>query len=249
MHCLGISSYSPDDIILFLQKKNLISSTKDIQVVPIGTTLKVKKQVVFVLSINDLLRNIEVLNDSKAVVCVFSSPIRLSELKGIYNLDFISLKDKPGFQYTKLDSRLYTKCLRHPLKVYRDETVFLVKLTDSIKAGSLLTPLMTFIYTLSSSTYQTPVKKAVANYLYKNQSYKALEKVLDSVSSGKLNLRIKTELANILKSEVGLKYKEAFKTYRELKKQDKTISLKNFCKKFDVSDYEMSYILSVVKDS
>lgn len=259
MYCLGVSNQSPDQVLLFLKKKGEIKEFSDVAIVPVGTKLKADKKpsrkILFIVSVSDLYRNLEVLNSARykgRQVFVFASPLRLVELENTAFLDFERSTVNSGLGYilkNKIDLQRYKVALKEESgPVSRKDTKYLTSLIDTVKKGSLLTPLMTYIYTLPSSTHQTPVKEAVASYLYKGLSWTKLESTLDSIKGVAVSQRTKDKLKEILRTEIGENYRQAFALYRETKEGGKTPSLASICKKFETSDYEMRYIKSIIED-
>lgn len=256
MYCIGVSNHSPEQVAIFLRKKKVIADVSDIHIVPVGTKLTQKKRSsknhIFLVNISDFLRNAEILNsnryDGKAVF-IFSSAIRLNELVDIYAWDYEALPDKPGFRMFKLELSRYRQAIKKDVNtVRRNSDKYLTVLTDKIKAGSLLTPLMTFIYTLPSATHQAPIKRAIADYLYNGKSFKALEKEFDKLDLS-LSSKARDKLKEILLSEVGENYRSAFREIRQSKEDGKAKPIQRICRTHGTSDYEINYIRSIVEDS
>jgi hypothetical protein len=258
MHCFGITNHSPDQALRFLTTKKVIKDSSEVAIVPSGTILKEGKKpvrpILFILTVMDFYRNVEVLNSKKyegAQVFVFASPLRIRELANIVPLDFEVNAATAGLGFIlkkELDLNAYRKgCKVDAQEVKRKTAEYLTMLTDNVKRGSLLNPLMTFLYTLPSATHQTPVKEAVAMYLYKGKSFEKLEEMLDGIKGVIISKRVRDKLKEILKSEVGENYRAAFKAFRESKDDGKTPALQAICKKFGTSDYEMKYLRSIVE--
>jgi hypothetical protein len=262
-HFLGICNSSPAKVAEVLVKKRFIESIKEVAILPIGRTLQAtkspKRSFIFILSISDVLRNIETLNSLKyknVLIFIFASPIRLNELNNIHLLDLTKDPAAKGFGFNLLpniDTSLLKEVIRkQPLKIkplIRNDREHLTILTDSIKQGSLLTPLMTFIYSLPSSTLQYPVKLAVAKIIAKGLPTSKIDSAIKDISDYSLSISAKEKLINILDSEVGDTYKKAFKYYYKVKKEKGTVDINTVAKKFDVTAYEIRYILSILENS
>lgn len=261
MHCFGVANHSPDQAVATLIAKKVIEDMSELAIVQSGTVLKENKKparsILFILSISDFYRNLTVLNSERyasAQVFVFASPLRIRELHNAIPLDFEINPAVAGMGFLlkkELDMVTYRSTVKRKEAetISRKTTEYLTTLTDNVKRGSLLNPLMTFLYTLPSSTHQTPVKEAVAKYLYKGQSFAKLEENLDGIKGVVITKRIRDKLKEILKSEIGENYKAAFKAYREMKDEGKNPAIAAICKKFGTSDYEMKYIKSIVEAS
>lgn len=259
MYAFGLSNNSPDQAVGTLLSKNVIEDASEIAVLPSGTRLKENKKpvrnVIFCLSVTDFNRNLEVLNSARYAmvrVFIFASPLRIREMQNVVALDFDVNPAASGLGFLMrkdLNMPLYKKTIKtaQAEQVSRVAAHYLNTLTDNVKRGSLLNPLMTFIYTLPSSTHQTPVKEAIAKFLYKSLPYSRLEIMLDEIRGVTVNKRVRDRLKEILTSEVGENYRAAFKAMGALP-EDKD-RIETICKQFHTSDYEMKYIESIVKTS
>jgi hypothetical protein len=257
MYCFGVCNNSPDSVLLSLKKKKYISDNSEVSVVEVGKTLsgkKPKNKFIFVLSIGDFLRNAEILNSKAYVnarVFVFASPIRINELDGIVPLDMEQDPTAKGFGFTLQSLQLskYAGALkREQAQVKRNTRKHLTILTDSVKIGSLLAPLMTFIYSLPSSTLQTPTKKAVADILVNGVDLELISKLSISDKNA-LSVKAKQKLLSILESELGQKYIQAFKDYKKVKDTKGPTGLQSIAKKYEISLYELKYLLSVLPEN
>lgn len=256
MFSFGVSNHSPEQALHFLVRRSIVADTSAVAIVPAGTLLatdkKPSRKIIFILSISDFNRNLKTLNSASyqhTQVFLFASPLRVAELSNTTALDFephpanqgLGWLLKKEFNLAALKARL-----RQPvLEVSRQSTKYLTLLTDTAKQGSLLNPLMTFIYTLPSSTHQTPVKEAVVDYLYKGSSFEALESLLDSIKGIIVSDRIRDRLKAILQAEEGLNIRKAFKEYRAAKKIGKVIPWPTLARNHGVADYELRYLKSV----
>lgn len=258
MNLYGISNHSPQQVIDFLSKRKHIKSEDEISILPHGTLLKPKKaqtEFLFVVSVSDLFRNLETLNSEKyngVKVFLFASPLRTQEIRSC-----ISLDTRPDAENRELitqflpeiDNARYlsgTKVEVHDAK--RLSSKFLVSLIDTIKAGSLLTPLMTFIYTLPSSTHQTPIKQLCARYFYEGFSQKEFFTKLDNLPDLKCSNRVNRRLEAILKSEPAQRYFSFFNEYRKAAKDSSKVNIESLCKRHGTTPYEVRYILSVISE-
>lgn len=256
MFCYGVCNHSPDQVVTFLTKRKVIQSLADVELITAGTILKKtpKSSVVFFLSISDFLRNVQFINGDKMEqhqVFVFGSPLRLNELNDCYILDMEHNPSCRGLGFTllhRLDVAKYRQA-RKSQDVHRKTHEYLTVLTDNIKVGSLLGPLMTYIYTLPSSSHQTPVREAVCRFIYYGKPLSELTNVLDEIKGIVISKRTHQALMEILDSEVGRNYVSAFKEYREKKKDGSNVNLAPLCRKFNVHDFEMKYIKANVEDN
>jgi len=255
-HFFGVSNHSPDQVISFLKKRNAVKSGSDVAIITHGTVFKAdrsfKRKIIFIISVIDFFKNIEVLKakGDDYQVFLFASPLRISEVLGMSALDFEPDNEYKGMSYrlTVLNEDLYRKDLKLPgsTEVKRDTRKYLATLINSAKQGSFLNPLMTFIYTLPRASHQTPVKEVVATGIYRGWTS---DKVFEAIGAKGLVLtrRAADLLENIIQSEMAHAYVEAFKMYKAEKKKGATVNIKSICKQTSTSDYEMRYLLSVLE--
>ncbi len=257
MYCFGVSNHSPDQALHFLVKRKVVEDESGVAIVPSGTLLSKEKKpsrpILFILSISDFYRNLSVLNSSlyrNVQLFVFASTLRVTELSHSVWLDFEPNPANKGLSFSlqkELNFLAYKAHIKTDgaAKVERLKTKYLTLLTDNVKHGSLLNPLMTFLYTLPSSTHQTPVKEAVVDYLYKGTKFVDLEETLDSVKGVIISKRIRDRLKDILQTDAGNNIRAAFKAYRAAVKAEKVIPWPSLAKQHTVSEYELKYLKSV----
>lgn len=262
-HIFGISNHSPDKTLDFLRARKVVADLSEIAIVPSGTLLRPDarpvRKILFIVSISDLYRNLTVINSKQyrdASIFVFASPLRINELYGAHPLDFVEDPCNRGVGFIMqqtLNWGAYTKALKSAdgatRKVKRLDNKYLTVLIEAAKHGSLLNPLMTLIYTMPGATQQSTVKEAVADYLFKGTKLAKLEAVFDSMPDAPISQKHRDGLRTILVSEIGENYRTAFEAYRKQKSDSgKTPSLAAICKKHGTSEYEMSYIRSIVEN-
>jgi len=246
MKILGCANHTPEQLLHWLEKHN-IATPADIAIVQQGTHLSSKRpksRFLFVTDIESVRVNQHVLNSqsyANTFMFMFGSSLTLSRVSNIVPLDYSKSTSLPlTFDQEKLSPSSIRRSLKSThLHVGIHNHDNLKELTDRVKLGSLLNPLMTFIYTLPRATHQTQVKEVVAYYIYYGSSVQKFRKLLEDQDIV-LSDRVFSRLFEILNSDVGKNYRAAFETYR---KQGLAIA----CKKHKVSSYEMSYIASVVE--
>lgn len=241
----GIANHSPEYVIDALRKAKLIESLKNIGIVPSEQRLsrRTSCEYLLLLSTKDLRRNASILATSKyqnVRVFVFANPMDLSEIEGLTALDYESNPEYPGFGFKlkAFNVREVKKASESRLEYRRGR--YLHKLIKYVKRGSLLNPLMTYLYTLPSSTNNF-VKIAVAKWFMSGKPNKSLLTALDKEVSD----NVRNRLSAILFNEVGDRFKLVFARIRENGLSD----LKAAAKEHQVSDYEIRYLLSVLSNS
>lgn len=243
----GVANHSPEVVIRALIKAKR-ATVQEIGILPVGYVLTAKKPAqsyLMFLTTRDLMHNLAMLQTPKYAECsaiVFANPMKLAELHGIQPLDFEPNPDYQGFGFTlkNLDMSRF-KSYKGSDSVVRHNGRYLEKLVHFVQQGSLLNPLMTLIYTMPS-VMQNAVKAAAIKWLYFGKTDPYLDKYFDEID-GSVTKRVRQKFKEILFTEVGRNFQAAFKSYRT----SKTENLVKLSKQFCVSDYEMRYILSVVR--
>lgn len=256
----GIANNTPDAAITVLAKGGHIKALNAVSILPTGGSLKIKPKhkVIFMLCMSDLMRNLSYVNDksySGYIFFVFAAPTRLAGMHGITPVDYAPdpAHRAHGFLLRPLKVASMTAALSiglksKPMVVQRKDEDFVVTLVDRVIKGSLLNPLMTFLYTLPSATHQTPLKVKVAQWLYDSKSVPDLFKSFDALKQVQLTQRHKDKFAAILDSDIGRNFQAFFKDYRVAKKLNPTLNIDALCKKHSVDPYEVRYLLSVLND-
>lgn len=241
----GVANHSPEYVVEAMRKAKLIDDLKNIGIVPAEQRLSRRTlcKYLLLLSTQDLRRNASILATpkyQKVQVFVFANPMDLSEIEGLTALDYELNPEYPGFGF-KLKSfnvRDIRKAPESHLEYKRGR--YLYKLIKYVKRGSLLNPLMTYLYTLPSSTHNF-VKIAVARWFMSGKSNNSLLAVL----STEVSSNVCSRLSAILFNEIGDRFKLVFGQIRE----NGLSELKAAAKKHQVSDYEIRYLLSVLSNS
>lgn len=249
MYCIGVTHHNPAQVLSFLGKNKFISSRSEVAFVARAMQLgtKPRKKVVFLLDSISISRNIKLLVSppyEDVLVFLFASTLKLGEIKGCELLDSVRGDDPMSQASTPVPLRVrrLRAAMRRPVTVTREPVDYLQCMVDHVKKGSLLNPLMTFVYTLPSSTHQTPVKEACARYLLKTQPFDVLLRHLERDVGITLSRLAQQRLQTILESDAAIKYKGFFKHYR---KSMTDTEIEALCVKHATSAYEVRYLLSV----
>lgn len=233
----GVANHSPEDVVSALLKSRAIRAS-DIGILPPTAKVDVRFKHLLMLSTADLARNFKRLDNADTKVFVFSDPISLSEFSGLRGIDYANVDD---FSFKRMPLDVTSVFKSTPVEIHRRRGDFLPRLIASVKHGSLLTPLMTFIYSLSSQN-QNLVKHAAVRFLYEGMSQRWLA---DEVSLC-LTERASDKLLALLTTSVAETYATAMKQVRATRKAKKEVDLASLAKQFSISDYELSYMLSVL---
>lgn len=254
MKVYGVCNHSPDFLFVWLKKLYSVSSS-EIYILPENDFLTVRPRknvkIVFFLSNRSFRRNLEIVNSKhykNISAILFASPIDIHSYENIFPLDFMESDDihLDAFLLQSLNKKRFSFSADSSL-IERNKTDYLQNVLEHLKSfGSLLNPLMTFVYTLPSGSHQKPVKEMVCRWLYEDSDISELEKSLDKVSvSMSFSSKQKKRLIDILSSDVARKYKNALAEYKRSVQNEETIY--KIVYKWSVSAYELRYILSIVK--
>lgn len=251
MFCFGVTHHNPSQVLAFIGKNAVIKTRREVVMARAGAILPQNPggKVVFIPDAQTATRNIKVLNSADytgIIVFVFASALRLKEISGCTLLDSTLSEDpmapgsvKLGLRIRKLRSVL-TRQTQHKLE--KDAKDYLKDMVDHVKRGSLLNPLMSFIYTLPSSTHQTPVKKACAEFFIKGDSYTNTLRSIERELGMSLTVLAESRLRTILTSDVSNNYRAFFKAYKSTITDS---AMKELCVTHSTAPYEVRYLLSV----
>lgn len=246
----GVANNAPEYVIEKLLKSGIKSN--EIGLIPHNSRAAAKPsyKLVLVLTYSDFARNLPVFKSEayrNTQIILFASAMRIAEYTGMTFLDFDRDKEHPeyGFNFKPLNLRALRT--QKPAEIVRTKGKYLSKIIKHVKEGSLLNPLMTFIYTLPSVA-QTEVKIAVAKWLVESRKDPELAKLLSNLKTTTVTERVKNKLSDILMTDLGVAYRKAFAEYRTQKKAG-DVKFPRIAKDFGVAEYEMKYLLSVMEDS
>lgn len=254
MRVFGVCNHCPDYMFVWL-KKTLCIDQDSILILPeqafLPKRLKSNIRVIMFLSNRSFRRNLDKLNSDrykKVTGILFASPLDINEYNNIVPLDFeesndihldaFMLKSIQGSEF-QLDSDLTV--------VSKRKVDYLNIVMEHIKSfGSLLNPLMSFIYTLPNGTHQKPLKEIVCSWIYNNDTVKSLERTLKSKeNSMPLSAKQKQRIIELMSSDIANKYKNAIVAYRASEVKDEDL-LKRLVSEYEVSAYELRYIISII---
>ncbi len=243
MSCIafGVAHHSPEEVVTSLLRSRIVKRACDIGVLPPASRTDATFKFLFLLSTEDFVRNLKRLQGTSVKTFIFSDPISLSSFNGVRGIDYQTV-DAFSFNYLPLDVTGVTKSTSVP--VTRSTESFLPNLIESVKHGSLLNPLMTFIYSLASVN-QSAVKIAVVSYLYHGHK---TQKLIDVLST-RLTERTVDKLLRILATSVTASYAAALQTVKLLRKQRTAIVIDEIARASGTSAYELSYMLSLIDEA
>lgn len=251
MTVFGIANHSPDFVLLYLVKKQKVPES-DISFVAPNTKLskKSKSKYFIFLSASALRRNLSKVNKIDAIGLVCAPPMKLNDFAGVIPLDFEE-SDSPhieGFNLSKL--KITAKKLRSIGQDVKHSPVdYALVVQEKVESFTgILTPFMTFVYTMPSSTHQKPVKELACNWLVGGGTVAQLESDFAKMTRGvHMTDKQKDRFLTLVTSEPALAYQKAL---QEAKKYSiDSIEFRNVADKHAVSAYEMRYMISVVNAS
>ena len=258
MLVFGVGNHSPEQFLSWLNKEYGIKSSST-TIVPTGKKIKIGKKYkrfILLLTYADLLANFKRINDpsfAKTVFVVFANPFRLHEHEGIIPLDCSESEQNRGIGYTlhkKFDKELFaTKVKKADQEnVLGKRSPYLPKLVNNVlKESTILSSLMTVIYTIKRTANQKPATLAIARWLYEGGGEKELDVILTRLGSEHSVIEATQErLRSILLSDLGTSCQEALEHIREVKANDKSPNYAAIEKKFSVNAFDLRYLMSLL---
>jgi hypothetical protein len=249
MKLFTVTNHTPLQLRDWLIKNEKLSP-EDFYIHPLGTKFpeRPKRKYSLILNLQDLYRNVEVLNSKSYkdyVVFLFCAPFRAIELENSTMLDCVqNERNIFKFDFQNLKIAFFKKSLAAVGgKVERQVDKYLYKIVEDVREGSFLTPLMTFLYKLNKQTHQIPVKEVVVDYIWNGKPIKEGLKIR-GVELGPKHF---DQLGSILTGP-GAVYRDAIKFYKKKRKEDPKYAIKSLEKLYKVQAYELTY-LRKIKDS
>lgn len=232
MRVFGVTNHTPEQVVEFLLRGRYVKKAAEIGIVPPGSSVDQVFKFVLLLTVADFSKNYTRLSASGCNVFVFSNPIDLLGYEGLFFADCAQTDDFT-FSYGPLAINL-----RGASTLRKTRIDFLGDLIAHVRQGSLLTPLMTFIYTLSPQSQKT-IKLLSVEYLYGTK----VKKRLISEASLVLTERAVEKLIGVLSTSAADTYRAAFAQLRT-----KKTSVELVAERTGTSAYELSYMLSVLSN-
>ncbi len=205
------------------------------------------KPILLFLSWREFVINLKTLNrrqykDTRCIV--FCSVLAFHRLRGVYGLDSARAHNvhsiRPQTKFRKVWSN------SKPRKVRAQARDYIQEMVNDVKDGSLLNPLMSYIYTLPNATHQKPIKQLSAAAVVCGADEHGIKRDIaffERCSGFNLSAKASTRLLELLLSKAGRNYADAFAFYRK-----KGMNLDDVVQQLGVDQYEMSYLLSVTGD-
>jgi hypothetical protein len=242
MIAFGVISHSPRQTMAWLHRKyNVPYSSFGVA----HDGFKKVKPVMMFKSFSSFRRGLPKLSGSQCenVRClVFCSPLEFGRAKGMYGLDVSPKLPVHEMNPSSKFRRIWDKARPRPVR-FRNRD-YSKELVERVREGSLLNPLMSFIYTLPSSTHQKPIKLLAATSIVSGSSQSKIYAALDHfnrTSGFTISPKAIKTLIEILESPAAYSYRKAFVDLR-------TRNLQDVVKDHDIDSYEMNYMMSVTRD-
>lgn len=248
-HVFVVSTLSPTQMVQRMLSQRLVGNRSEIAIMPPSRRLadrRLKRQYLFLLSYRDFVNNVHRLNTTNytaTCVIVFASAVSMQNWRGVVFMDSIQDPEFPSFvsKPSDLDLKMIRrtrKVVQGPLTISRKH--YLNMLIESSQKGSVLNPLMTYIYTLPRSTHQDVVKHLACSYLVHKIG---LDNMFSQIEAhAQISGASESKLRQILESDIAKKYRKMFVS---TVKQRKT--LEQACKEHNIDVYDARYIRQVLE--
>ena len=244
MNVVGSGYHAPDFILVTLTKNGVVADKIDL--IDRALSIRSKRTHFIFLGAGPLRRSLEQVN-SKAYVgkvgIVCDTPIALMAFSGILPLDYTASADFhiEAFELHDEINRTVLKAGDRPVALERIDVVDqVVSKVDSFT--SILSTLMTFVYTMPNSTHQKPVKELACSWLASTADQSELKQRINTLARQiVLTDKQKSRLYEILTSPAAAEYKRAMQSI----KSDADVQAVAMQSK--LSAYEIRYIMHINK--
>ena len=261
MLTLGVANHGPEQLLRHLHEVYKVDVSEILQV-PVAGNLslsnKLSKYILFYTS-RDLLRHVRYLSKSKfkdKVIFVLGSSQVLYTVEGLVPLDYIDIDSNRFYDFDLLDYFLPIP-LEHS-KIKKREQDYIDKLSSKVQNGSILTQLMTSIYTIPKSINQKSITYGICRWFVKGGADRELSEFFNSnAKQHSLSANVRGRLEEILFSPIAKNFKKAFNKLQQRRKKGLPVEnedINDIAKQFDVPDFEIRYITikydneSLIKD-
>lgn len=242
----GVSNHGPEQLFNYLNKTYNIC-IKDFTQIPFGGILDISKRVaqnLIFYSTHDFRKHLHYLQGRKfksKKIFVMGSCQQLFSIDGITPLDYMQVDTRRFIDFEMFKDFLPLESINAP--VTRSEDDYIDALSKKVQNGSILTSLMTTIYTISKTVNQKAVTFAICEWFYKGRGQKHLDILLSSAKTiSGVNPKTCAKLEEILTSSTAANFQKAFAEMLRLRKADKPVIEKDIGKSFDVPAFELRYI-------
>lgn len=256
MKLIGCAMTSPGTILEFL----LSQKTKN-YVLPIGVklqdsenemTLKAREEIkkvstILILTYPDFRANLEVLNSKNfkgKTVVIFAPVVRYRNITNCALLDVVStdIAINQSYRFKPAEFSLLLNPPADAVVEIKNED-YIAELIDNALAGSILTKLMTLIYQIPNSKTQNDYRDRIIGWFVKGDDKIAtISKMIADLPDKKL-------LAQLIELiENSTNYKKVFQHIADLNAKGKPIAYSKISTKFEVSDFDLRYMISVASN-
>lgn len=251
MNVIGVANHTPDKIVVGLRKRGL-----SVRILHVGGDLPKRnnKDVTLFLTVGDFRRNMELLNTkayANSVGILFASPIMLYRFTGIVPLDYKESADVhlEAFEFIQPDLTSALAREAEPI-TYDCHADYADKVLEKVQSFTgILTPFMTFIYSMPSSTHQKPVKELGCYWLASTESETDLcTRIAEMQAITPLNDKQVKRFTDILTSDNAGVYRTALAAthkFEDLDSRDFITTVSDH----GVSAYEIRYIRSILRQA
>lgn len=250
MTVYGLANHAPDFMLLYLSK---YCNADNVVIVDADTVIQQSAPYFLFLDTKALRRNLDRVNELDAIGIVCDSTLKLKNFEGIYLVDAVEAENYhiDAFQLRYLKKKKKRRKSVLSVKQNRDIVYapynYALSVQEKVESFTgILTPFMTFVYTMPSSTHQKPVKELACSWLVNGESRERLmERANDMMKTVPMTEKQQTRFYALLFSEAADVYHSALQEAKHIPLD--ALEFKDVASKYGVSAYEMRYMLSVVK--
>lgn len=253
MMLIGCAMTSPETISSYLSGTNIPH-----YILPIGTKLNdttnkntfiarsgIKhNRITLILTYQDLRNNLKRLNKSRnngKIFLVFAPVLKFRDLVNVTLMDVVStdINITQSYKFKPADfSLLHKPAIDCFVEIKHED--YISQLIEKALSGSILTKLMTLLYQIPNSKVQNTYRDLIIGwFVLGDDKIKTVSTLISTLPDKKL-------LSKLIKLiEESKNYKDVFIHIKDLKSKNKIIDFDKLSVKFEVSDFDLRYMLSV----
>lgn len=249
MLTIGVANHGPEQVFSHLHSVYGIDISEILQVPPRGNLTLTKNLAEYILfyTSKDLKRHLKYLARPKfknKTIIVLGSCQSMFDIEGIVPLDYIDVDSNRFYDFELLD--YFLPMPKEHSKLSKREVNYIDHLSTKVQNGSILTQLMTTIYTIPKSVNQKAITLGICDWFVNCGEDRDLIKFFDSnAKQYSVSTNVRGRLEEILLSDVAKGFKKAFKKLYKLRKSNQEVDnlvINGIADKHGVPAFEIRYI-------
>lgn len=254
MKLIGCAMTSPGTVCEYLDSMKmkyaimpigfkLAGADDDAEVKKVRAAVK-KNSIILILTYSDFRSNLEALNGKNLkgkTVVIFAPVVRYRNIDNCHLLDVVTadIAMNQPYRFRPAEfSAFSTEIVDKKVTIKNED--YIAELIDNALAGSILTKLMTLIYQIPNSKTQNEYRDRIIGWFVKgDDKVETVKKLISDLPDKKLL----NQLVELIENSDN--YKKVFQHIADLNAKGKAISYSKISTKFEVSDFDLRYMISV----